>query len=454
MSAIYSVRTLAEYVATLDAGKLPAAAREATLRCILDLLGSAAAGLGSASASRSRGVVQEVFGAGSIPVWFTGMTANTSGAVFCNSTAASALDLDDGNRAARGHPGAAVIPTALATAVETGAGPEDVIAAIVAGYEVGVRVATARNAANAISRQSGRWAGYGAAAAAGRLRRTSPEQLAHAFAIAGVTAPNQEANGSSGYSKLTGNDVKEGIPWSTVGGIAALRLAEVGYTGPEDILDFDTHFSRSHLLDGLGSDPRILGTYFKPYSCCRYNHCAIDALAGLMAKRALTASDIVAIDVYTFGWALKLGNLVEPRNLIDVQYSIPYCLGVAAILGRDALLPLADSVLHRADIATFARKVRLHDDPALDARFPSETLARVVVTTRESRIESPVTAPRGEATNPLSWQELREKFHALTRAVMPAPHQDALLRALELLAQGDLVPLLRVLAQPIRQREA
>jgi 2-methylcitrate dehydratase PrpD len=221
---MHATRILAEYVFALRADNLPSGARAAALRCVLDLLAAAIAGHRTPGAHGTRRVARELYGYGRAAIWFAGQSMTAAGAVLCNSTAASALDLDDGNRAARGHPGAAVIPVALAIAAEVGATAEEVITAIAAGYEVGVRVAAARNAANAISRQSGRWAGYAAVATAACLRKTPPHQMSHAFAIAGVTAPNQEANGSSGYSRLTGNDVKEGIAWSSVAGVTAMHL--------------------------------------------------------------------------------------------------------------------------------------------------------------------------------------------------------------------------------------
>jgi 2-methylcitrate dehydratase PrpD len=447
---MHTTRVLANYVHGLRADALSAQARDAAQRCLLDLLGAAVAGYSAPAVQGMRRVARTLYGQGRAPIWFSGDTLNSAGAALINSAAASALDLDDGNRVARGHPGAAVIPVALAVAAEVGACADDVLTAIVAGYETGVRVATARNAAAAtVSRQSGRWTGYAAVAAAAWLRKTPPEQMSHAFAIAGVTAPNQEANGSSGYSRLTGNDVKEGIAWSAAAGITALHMAETGLTGPEDILDHESHFSSSHLLDGLGERPLICDTYFKPYSCCRYNHAAMDAFAAVVVQQGLAAEDMVTVDVYTFGWALQLGNKVAPQNLVDVQYSIPYCIGVAAIMGAEALLPVDMDVLHRADITAFARKVTLHEDSAMSARFPAETLARVVITTRVGVFESPVTTPRGEASNPMSMQDLREKFRAATRKIIGKEQQQSIGLAVELLAAGEIQPLLMLLARPL-----
>jgi 2-methylcitrate dehydratase PrpD len=56
-----------------------------------------------------------------------------------------ALDLDDGHRAAGGHPGAAVIPGVFAVARELGAEWPETLAALTAGYEVGVRIAAGRD---------------------------------------------------------------------------------------------------------------------------------------------------------------------------------------------------------------------------------------------------------------------------------------------------------------------
>jgi 2-methylcitrate dehydratase PrpD len=133
----------------------------------------------------------------------SGCTASPFAALLVNSSAASALYLDDGNRSARGHPGACVVPTVLTlAATQPQVSAEDMLAAIVAGYDVGVRVAAAQNPEGIATRQTGRWAAFAAAAAAGRLLKADPAHLAQALAIAGVLAPNQRANGSSGYSRM------------------------------------------------------------------------------------------------------------------------------------------------------------------------------------------------------------------------------------------------------------
>jgi len=83
------------------------------------------------------------FGGGTTPIWFARVATGMVGAAWSNSAAASALDLDDGNRLARGHPGAAVIPAAFALA-SPNASLDEIVKAIIVGYEVGVSVGAAR----------------------------------------------------------------------------------------------------------------------------------------------------------------------------------------------------------------------------------------------------------------------------------------------------------------------
>jgi 2-methylcitrate dehydratase PrpD len=447
---MYATRTLASYISAAAIEDLTESVKDKTLYCMLDLITAAIVGYDTGSAAAVRRVAAQVFGAGSSAVWFSGETLSSTGAALCNAAAASALDLDDGHRAARGHPGAAVIPAALAAAADKACSRDEILIAISLGYEVSVRIAAAQNPNAIRSRQSGRWVGYGAVAAAGRLIGTTPGHLSHALAIAGVLAPNQDANGSSGYSQLTGNDVKEGIPWSVATGLTALRLAECGHTGPEDILDHASHFDTSSILDHLAQPQKILGTYFKPYSCCRYIHPAIDAFCDLQANHRVTHQEIEEIEVVIFAWALQLGNLVYPENLTDIQYSLPYCLAIAAIEGSQALAPIGAHLLNRPDLTDCARRVHLSVDHEIDRRFPAETLARVTIVSRSGeRLVSSVTTPRGDVKRPMDWAEVRQKFCRITAARLSERRQQMLLEGFQEFAVGDVEGLLGRLGQPL-----
>jgi 2-methylcitrate dehydratase PrpD len=108
---------------------------------------------------------------------------------------------------------------------------------------------------------------------------------------------------------------------------------------------------------------------------------------------------------------------------------------------------LTKDVLFRDDVSHFARKVTLHLDPGLDERFPAETLTRVVVRCGGRDYESAITAPRGEATDPLSWQDLEGKFVTASRLVATQGQQAEILDAARQLKDGDIAPLMACLSQ-------
>ena len=432
--------TIAEQLATFvrDTIDIPEPVRLSAVQCVFDLTTAVIAGHQTPNAVSVRAVAREAWGAGPASVWFSGERLPASGAAFATAAAACSLDLDDGHRAAAGHPGAAVIPAVFAALDSNRLDAKRVLLAIALGYEVGVRISAARDLRSVPTTNSGLWGGQAAAAAVGALRGLPPLQIAHAIAIAGQTAPGQTA---TAYTRFRGNSVKEGIPWAAANGLLAASLAAQGFTGPIDILDDSRYFAPGPLLLDLGSSWHIAGTYFKPYSCCRWNHAPVDGLIGLMAEHSIRAGDIVAIDVETFGRALTLSNEPAPSTLEGAQYSIPFCLGVAATRGASALLPLEDFVLADRAAISVARKVRLAVIPEFDAMFPAAVPSRIRVATTSRTFERTVLAPKGEPVNPMTWEDIDAKFHAIARGRLSSQATGQIRGAIGALRAGDIAPL-------------
>lgn len=435
--------TLADFAC--HAKRLPESARSATIRSVFDLLSAAIAGHETSGGIAARKAALQLWGRGPAVCWFSGERLTIPGAAFANSAIASMLDLDDGHRAASGHPGAAVIPAVLATAEAIGADAERMLSAIALGYETGVRISAARDFASLQTFDSGLWCGQGVAAATGWLRGLSPEKIANAIAIAGTTAPGQTA---TAYTRHMGNHVKEGIPWATATGLTAVELASYGFTGPVDLLDDAERYDQSVITDALGERWHIEDVYFKPYSCCRWAHAAIDGILDVKEHDSLAADEIVAIRVGTFGRALSLNNDLAPPTLEAAQYSVPFCVAVAAVRGARALLPLEDGVLSDKEVLGFARKVTLAIDPTLDTMFPLAVPARIECETRNGSFSRTVLAPRGEPNNPLTWSDLKAKFDSIAHKRMSAAAAIALVDGVAALEAGDVRPLLSSLATP------
>jgi 2-methylcitrate dehydratase PrpD len=375
----------------------------------------------------------------------TGQTASPAAAVFHNALLAARLDLDDGHRQARGHPGAAVIPAVLAAADLLAVSDSDVLRAVIVGYEVGLRVAAARG----FYARTGFWAGVAAAAGVAALRRVPPPIAAHAYAIALETGPHMATTTAGpAWPQPNGSDVKEGIAWGVVHGLAAVDLAQAGMTGPLDIADHAPFFDRAAIL---GDRPRALihETYIKFYAACRHCHAPVDAVLSVVTTQGLALTEIDAITVHAYSGALRISNRTEPKTLADAQYSIPYCIGLALTRGPAALLPMTEQDLGDATAEALARRVTLTIDPACEARFPAETPVWVTLSARGQTLHSAVTVPRGEASAPPGWDERIDKVRIAARSVNDL---DSWVAALTRLRAGSLGPI-RALLSAARRSE-
>jgi 2-methylcitrate dehydratase PrpD len=437
-STKWTSERLAEHVCHLKSGDIPHSALSSASRCVLDAIGAGIAGFQSPAAKVVRQFCKEFFSKGTASVWFSDKQLSTAGAAMANSAAVSVLDVDDGSRLACGHPGAVIIPASLALAQAAGASGRQFLSAVVIGYQVAVNIAASRDLSKLDTYSTGRWGAYGVAAAGAWLYGLNPSVLAHALAIVGNYSPMQSA---SGYGKVA-NNVKEGIPWSAMTGVASLRLAQEGLTGPLDIFDNPEYFNISIILHAL-SDPYVIEqTYFKPYSCCRWFHAGIEGLVDLMQQHHLLPSDVQSVQVYTFKEALTEKNEVVPQSLESAQYSYPFCLAVAAHGGAKALLPFDEKWIGRKDLLEWALRVQLVLDQELDALFPRQTAARLVVNTQQERLSRLIEYPLGDPANPLSLRDHQDKFFALSRRSLNDEEGHKLIKSVDDLMNDDLAGLI------------
>jgi len=434
---------LVSFVCQLDPETLPAAVLDQAVRCVLDLVGVAIAGSPAPMAKISARFAHEQFAPGNATVIGSEKPLTVPGATWVNGAYASALDMDDGNRKAMGHPGASVIPAALAIAERTGARGREFLAAVVAGYEVAVRASAARVPWYKDKMYStGIWGVFGATAAAGKLLGFDDATLQSALGTAG-------SHGSFPPGGLQANHamVKEGIAWSGLTGVCAALLAEKNFLGPADFLDYSGRWDTSALVAGLGDlgKSAILETYFKPYAVCRWSHAAVDAVLELKHRHQLRIEEIESIDVETFREVTRLVN-DRPTNTIAAQFSIQFALAVALLHDRIGPAEVSDAHIHDPAILSLARKVRVSVDDVLDRQFPAKTMARVTIRTPRGEYRTTIEYPRGNPENPLGQAELEAKFRLLTHDLIGAERSQKLRNAIrDLPAANDVLALTRLL---------
>jgi len=461
-------RTLAEFVAGTGYEGLPSPAVRAAKELILDSL---ACCVGAASLTPAQIVIQifaEMQGIEESTVWATGSKLPCLHATYVNSYLANLLDFDDTYSGA-GHPGATVVPPALAVAERVAATGRELLAAVVLGYEVSIRIGLGIEPSPAKYHQG--W-GYGfqvfgAATAAAKLLRLDVNGIERAFGLAGIAAPVPSAVPPAGaLSASAFSWPKNYYGWPAMGAVLAALKAAKGFKADQAILDGDAGFwrmagsdrcDRELMLGGLGETYLMVDTEHKPYPTCRWTHSSIDALDGILAEHPVDPRDAEQIRVVGFS-SLQLCSHTVPEDIVSAQYSLPYLLALR-IHGRPLTPALSEQDLTDPDVLRTARRVVIEPDPEADRSFfastgaPRERPATVTVrTVRGETHTRTVRSGRGGAGQKLTAEELREKFRGLVEPVVGPAGSEELLGGIE---QLESVPDVRRLGQSFsRMRSA
>lgn len=199
--------------------------------------------------------------------------------------------------------------------------------------------------------------------------------------------------------------------------MVAVERAVAGADGPLDSLDRDAVFTPRLITEELGTRWEIERTYLKPYASCRYTHASIDAVLELIGGRALRGEDIDALRVEVFPEAFTIANERAPQTLEGAQFSIPFCLALAALRGAAAFRPLQPVSLADPEVVRLSERVEMVVGDDFTASFPAAVPSRVRLVVRGEALERAVIHPMGDVETPLSAEQLGEKLRDLTRGI-------------------------------------
>ena len=439
---------LAGFLSGLGGGVAPAHLAAAG-NCVIDTLGAMAYGTAqpwSVAAAR-HALATGGGGACTVVGWPDG--ASPAMAALANGAAAHAFELDDVHEEAVNHPGAVVVPAALAVAEACDASGLAFLEAVVAGYEAMGR------AGLAVGPVSHMLAGFhptsmsgvfGAAAAAGHLRGLDADGLNHAFGIAASLA-----SGTMEFAASGGMAKRLHAGRAAEGGIMAAALAADGFEGARDGLAGRHGFCRVFsddprpelLVAGLGERWMIDEITVKPYASCSDVHPMVQAAAELVASHGVRAGEVERIVVHTTTKVVELNDMDGTASVMAAQYSAPF--NVAAAVLADPSDPAMFGPARIADpaLAALQARVALIPDPAFDATYAWKQGARVEITTTGGRVlERTVHGQRGSMHDPLSEAEIERKFRTLAdgRVDLAVPE---VVRSLPSLPVSALTRLLR-----------
>jgi 2-methylcitrate dehydratase PrpD len=353
-------------------------------------------------------------------------------ASFANAISCHSIELDDIDVLALFHFSPPVFSAALAVAEAFQASGRALLAALAAGCEVMERASMAANndLRNRAFHTTPTCGVFGATVAAGKLMKLSSEKLTSALGLAGAQA--------SGLMEMYGPSMQKRFNPGPAArnGVTAALMAKLGFTGADTIFEGERGFLRAFAGGGKGSGlTRQLGTpyelriEFKPYSCARPIHNAIDCALEIRRKRAPAMEAIAGIVVRRHPDWSEYHRNTAPRTYHEAQVSLPYSVAVAFLEGNALLAQYTDRKLKDPAVRRLMEMTRIETDASLPRGVSCHMTVRLA---SGETCTSQVDYPKGSLENPMSDEELKAKFDSLAVPVVGAARAsriaDAVLR--------------------------
>lgn len=357
-------------------------------------------------------------------------------AAWINGAVSHTVEMDDIFRDAIYHPGCPTIAAALAVAEDIGASGDELLRAIVIGYEVSTRIGAAVQPEHyRFFHTTGTAGVFGSAAAAAALLAPGKADVAlHAMATAASFASGlQQAFRSDAMTKALHAGHAAQI------GLQAAQSAAHGVTGVPDILEGAAGFgaalagnpSWTAATRGLGVDYNIGQITMKAHACCGHTFAAIDAAIALRETPGFDVKNVGAIEIDTYQVALDVTGNPNPTTVFEGKFSLPYVVCHALLRGSVRLDAFGPDRLGDPAIRALMKTVKLSANPVMTKGFPSMRSARMRITMADGNtLEHHSPYRKGDPEAPLSDAELDAKFRELVAPVLGAARANALLAQL------------------------
>ena len=341
-----------------------------------------------------------------------------------NVTFGSSFDGDDTHVGAMLHPGVAAWSAALATAEHVGASGPEVLAAVVAGYEVSIRIGLSVQPGHFQRgfQSTGTCDVFGTAAAAGRLLFGGEDaRIVSAIGLAGSYASGVA---QFYYSGASGKRIQ--AAHAAQAGVGAALLTQSGFGGPADMIEGTGGFARAYadgfdpalIEQGLGEEFLLMDVLVKSHAAAARVAAGIDAMLALRQQHGFSDGDIASMHL---GIPKVIqGRLTNPHpvDLQAAQMCLPFCVALAATMplaaGRIPTLSVADYEAGLGDRRLFELEDRMTiaiDDEVERASNALSTAAKITVRLRDGReFVKFVAAPKGSAGDPFTAQEHEARF--------------------------------------------
>ncbi|MGE0058585.1 MAG: MmgE/PrpD family protein [Dehalococcoidia bacterium] len=419
------------------AADLPDQALDYASMLIASTLASAAFGTGIESLKITKSLALQPGGAEESSLWYDGRKLPLAAAARVNAVMSDSAASDDSDLRNIVHPGTPLTATTLALGEKLGSSGEEVLKAIVLGYDAQARMGSAMTGMYAAGYHGCSIAIFGATVAAGVLVGLDEEQMTHAIALAATSIGGMMAAANTSISR----EYHAGL--ATLLAIEAARAAEAGYTGEEQILEMPRGFIALHgggdaalALEGLGDEWLILREIaIKMVPGAHQYHASAEAAAAAARAGNVAPEDIEQIVVSRPG-ITSLAGPVHPKDLIDMAHSATYFVAAAAADRDFGWVHASEAKILDPVINALCDRVVIGAQPATDLERYKQGATVTIRTKAGQEHSATVFAPRGSGDN-VRWDDVASKCHALMPAAGLSDERiDDLLAAVKALCQA------------------
>jgi 2-methylcitrate dehydratase PrpD len=450
------IEILSAYVNTAQFNDFPDDVVRRTKYLILDNIGCALGGTQTEIGKKYLRVSANWQGAPESTVMGTGTRVSCMNAAYVNAQLANVLDFDDTyDLYSPGHPGNAIVQTAIALGEAVDASGEELLIAVILGYEVCLRIGRAEGPidwqfsiyVDAMTR--------GTTTVSSRLLKLDQEEICSAFhhAIELIFPPQRQKFDVPTDTPVP--ETKSNFGLYAMQGILAARLGQQKVTGWNTLLDVDLqkwYLSGGEvegydiLTGGLGKIYRTMEVSFKPTPSCRLTHAPITALWQALDHKPIKAKDIEQIEIK----GVKRLDRPQWEIEMEAQFSMQCAIAMAALGIEPGPKWYTTGKFKDQEVRELAAKVKLENDPEAEEMELREGKVTCTVTVKfkDGTVKkATIHQVKGAPGNPMTEEELKAKFKANTIDIFSEAQVnqiiDTVLNLEKLPKVSDLTKLLR-----------
>lgn len=434
---------LADLAHELNSKPMSGSVTQAARRALLDWFATTIPGTGLPPATLLSAALQDEYAPGKAVCYADGGLASPRVVALINAAASHTVEFDDIFKDGGYHPGSPTVSAALAIAQDQGVSLEQFHRSLVGGYEVGARVALAIQPSHYKYWHTTATVGsIGAAVSVAMLLGCNAEQIAHSIALASSFAGGHQEN------LLGGGMAKALHPGHAAEvGILAAKAASKGVTASLSSLHAEKGFAAatsistgnwSLAFEGINDWLAIQRMTVKNHGCCGHIFPALDGLASLKDSHDFTPEEISSIKIFGYDATKSMCDRPFPDSVQDARFSLQYCVACFLLTGKVRLEAFSPESLSRQDIRDLIPRISVEKDDSIAAEYPSKRMARIILTLHDGRVlEHFQKTRKGDPENPMTPEELEEKFDELTG---PFLQENSAMELKDLILHGNEVP--------------